>query len=267
MYEIDTLSGEIIRKVILRNAVNHDWEDICNDSTYIFIGDFGNNFGSRIDLCIYRILISEYLTTIDSVDAEVINFSYADQMDFRSNPGYTNYDTEAIISYNDSLYIFTKNWGNNLSYIYSCPKEPGTYKLRRVDVVNTKGLVTGATYSAGNNTILICGYIFSFPFLIEISNFTSNEFSVGLINRYFLPRDGSTQIEGITAGNAGRYFFSSEANKKGESTLYSFDQDDLSSMPKREKQLGKTLLIQIVSSIKDTILFRLIWKAIISFYF
>ena len=45
LYEIDTVSGNITRKVFISNAGNTDWEDICNDSTYIYIGDFGNKIG------------------------------------------------------------------------------------------------------------------------------------------------------------------------------------------------------------------------------
>ena len=50
LYEIDTINGEVLRKVILRGALNRDWEDICADSKYIYVGDFGNNYGSRKDL-------------------------------------------------------------------------------------------------------------------------------------------------------------------------------------------------------------------------
>lgn len=267
LYEIDTITGGVVRKVMLSNALNTDWEDICADSTYIYVGDFGNNFGTRKNLGIYRISITDYLTSeTNSIKAELINFSYADQEDFSPNPGFTNFDAEAFIAYNDSLYIFTKNWGDGRSKVYACPKEPGTYKLQNIDVIDAKGLVTGASYNAENNTILFCGYAFFFPFLMEVSNFSSNKFSDGTINRYFLPREGSTQVEGITRINAHRYFYSAEANRKGGATLYGFYEIDLSSMIQRERQLGSTILIQFLSLGKNSKLFRLLWKVLISFY-
>ena len=125
LYEIDSISGEIIRTVVVSNATNVDWEDICNDSTYLYIGDFGNT-GSRTDLKIYRLLISSYLTTAnDTVTVDTIQFHYSDQTDFTPAQFSTNFDAEALISFNDSLYIFTKNWGNNWTNIYALPKSPG----------------------------------------------------------------------------------------------------------------------------------------------
>ena len=47
LYEIDTITGNITRTVSVSNATNIDWEDIAQDDTYIYIGDFGNNNGTR----------------------------------------------------------------------------------------------------------------------------------------------------------------------------------------------------------------------------
>jgi len=110
LYEIDSTSGKIIRTVTIGNATNVDWEDICIDSTYFYIGDFGSD-GSRRDLKIYRLPISSYLTTSDdTVTADIIHFSYEDQTDFTPAQFNTNFDAEALIASPDSLYIFTKNW-------------------------------------------------------------------------------------------------------------------------------------------------------------
>ena len=267
LYEIDTSSGGIKRKVIVRNAINRDWEDICCDENYIYIGNFGNNYGNRKDLGIYRVSISDYLATeSDSVDAEVINFSYAEQKNFNPDPFYTNFDTEAVISYRDSLFIFTKNWGDNMTYIYGCPKMPGTYQLSKPDILNSKGLVTGATYNQSTKTILLSGYSFSFPFLVKIENITSPKFSDGDVKRYLLPLKGSTQIEGITTNKVNTYYFSSEANKKGPSTLYSLNTNDLSEMKLREVQAGKTIVIRLISLVKNSSLFNLFWKLAMLYY-
>ena len=267
LYEVDTSTGEIERKVVVRNAVNRDWEDICCDDNYIYIGDFGNNFGNRQDLRIFRISITDYFATkSDSVDAEIINFKYADQTDFSPDPFFTNYDTEALISFKDSLYIFTKNWGDNLSRVYACPKIPGSYTLDYVDVLNPKGLVTGAVYNDISNSIYLSGYIHSFPFLMEVKEFTSNRFSDGVTKRYLLPRKGSTQIEGITDAGAVDYYFSSETNKKGSSTLYSFSSLDLSEMKSRETRVVRTLIIRLISRVKNSSLFNLLWKSAMLLY-
>ena len=200
---------------------------IFADSTYIYIGDFGNNSGSRTDLKIYRLLISDYLTTPnDTVTADIINFSYLDQSDFNTSQFSTNFDAEAIISYNDSLIIFTKNWGNNWTSIYVLPTSPGTYQVEKTDSIDVQGLITGGIYDEIANTILLSGYTFSDPFIVEISGFTSNGFSNGTINRYLInpPSGSSLQIEGITTFEANQYYLTAEINAGGAPSLYRLNQ-------------------------------------------
>jgi len=240
LYEIDSVSGDITRTVILRNATNIDWEDICYDTAYIYIADFGNNDGSRTDLKIYRISTSDYFMDNDTVTAEIIRFNYSDQTDYTPKPYTTNYDAEAIISYNDSLYIFTKNWGNYRTNIYALPKTPGTYQLEKIDSINTQGLVTGATYNSLPNTILLTGYTLDSPFIIEISDFTFNEFSGGTIERYLIepPPGFSTQIESITSVNQGLYYLTAEESVTGHAALYRLDTDNTSGIEATEERTG-----------------------------
>jgi hypothetical protein len=55
IYGVDT-TGVIQKKVALKKVVNKDWEEISQDNTYFYIGDFGNNVsGNRKDLHILRI--------------------------------------------------------------------------------------------------------------------------------------------------------------------------------------------------------------------
>lgn len=37
LYELDDVSGNITRSVVIENATNTDWEDICHDDAYIYI--------------------------------------------------------------------------------------------------------------------------------------------------------------------------------------------------------------------------------------
>jgi len=219
LYELDSITGNITRTVIIDNAINTDWEDICYDDNYIYIGDFGNNNGSRTDLKVYRISISDYFDSDDTASADVINFSYADQTDFSPSDKITNFDAEALISYNGSLYIFTKNWGNYETNIYALPKIPGTYQIEKIGNIDSQGLVTGATYNSRTNTILLTGYhLKSFPYsiIIEISDFISDDFSNGAINRYqiTIPNGYSRQIESITVLDCGQYYITSEEYSK-----------------------------------------------------
>lgn len=223
LYEFDSNTGDITRTVNIKNAYNSDWEDICMDSTYIYIGDFGNNNGSRRNLKVFRIKKSDYLNTPnDTVISEIINFSYSDQIHFDPNTYFTNFDAEAIISYQDSLYIFTKNWGNRLTYIYALPKKPGNYSIEKIDSIDVQGLVTGGEYNETTNSIVLSGYTYTKPFLIEIKNIKSNIFSNGTLKRYLLetPISSSIQIEGICHAENNNYYLSAETNFSGTPSLY-----------------------------------------------
>ncbi len=221
LFEVDSVTGNFTRKVYISNATNNDWEDICTDSLYIYIGDFGNNSGSRTNLKIYRVLIADYLnTTNDTVTADIINFNYADQTNFTPSTYSTNFDAEAIVAINDSLYIFTKNWGNYWSNIYVLPKTPGIYQATKIDSINAQGLVTGASYDKTNNTISLVGYTFTSAFFIKISQFVGNQFSSGTVVRNLITVPASFQVESITHKSSNEYYLTAEEHSSGSSSLY-----------------------------------------------
>ncbi len=226
LYEIDTTSGNISRTVIIDNAPNVDWEDVCYDDTYIYIADFGNNSGSRTNLRVYRVSISDYLNTPnDTISADTILFDYADQTDFTPTSLSTNYDAEALISWNDSLYIFTKNWGNQWTNVYALPKNPGNYSLPRIDSLDVQGFITGASFNVDSNSIILSGYTFTYPFIVEIKDFTSSVFSSATIERtqVQLPSGYSYQLEGIAPINGTDYYISTEQSFSGSSGLFRFN--------------------------------------------
>ena len=225
LYEVDPNDGTLIRKIIVENSSNVDWEDICLDLQYIYIGDFGNNRGDRTDLKIYRVSLEEYLqSSNDTVSADTIQFSYSDQMSFEPGNQH-NFDAEGLISFEDSLYIFTKNRGDFHTNIYSVPKAPGDYQVRQVGSINSLGLISGAVYNLLSNEIVLTGYTAIEPFLLRISNFTGNDFTSGQMDRLTYQVQGSYQIEAIEAINNRDYYISSETNTLGEATLLRVNTD------------------------------------------
>ncbi|WP_111682870.1 T9SS type A sorting domain-containing protein [Winogradskyella tangerina] len=224
LYDIDSTTGLVTRTVTISNATNADWEDLANDDTYIYIGDFGNFRGDRTDLKVYRITIADYFAST-SVTADVINFSYSDQTDFTPNPLATNFDAEGLIHYNNNLYVFTKNWLDGNTNIYELPKTPGTHSISNIDSIMAQGLVSGATYNALDNSIFITGYDLSGAFLIQLSGFNSGLFSNGTVTRtsVSVPANFSVQVEAITPINANEYYITSEENSPDASGLFSFN--------------------------------------------
>ncbi len=221
LYEMDTTNGTVTREVIIQNADHVDWEDIAMDQDYIYIGDFGNNQGVRTNLRIYKILKQHYLTK-DTVLADTIRFNYADQTNFTPSTFSTNFDAEALIALGDSLYIFTKNWGNRKTNIYPVSKNPGQYTLTKTDSIDAQGWITGADYDSAIQQILLIGYTFNTAFYIRLTAWQSL-FSSGTMVRGILQPNSSIQIEGVTRLDSFRYLISSENFQSTVSQLHLFD--------------------------------------------
>ncbi len=190
LYSIDTVSGEVIRSVKIKNAKNRDWEDLCKDENFAYIGDFGNNSGMRDDLKIYRISLTELSdTNKTSIKAEIINFTYDKNIyppEF-SKKHNTNHDCEALIAFGDSLYLFSKNWINQKTNLYTLPKVPGTYTANLRDSLDTEGLICGADYNTNNNTIALIGYVKGIPapsIVFILYDFVGDNFFSGKTIRY-----------------------------------------------------------------------------------
>ncbi len=223
LLELDTLTGETNRLVVVNNAVNRDWEGLCHDEEYIYIGDFGNNLGTRTNLGIYKIAIDEYLNN-NTVDASYISFSYEDQIDFESSTSH-NFDAEAFIAYGDSLYIFTKNRGDYQTNIYPISKTPGDYTIRKKGSLPVDCLISDATFNEKTKTIGLIGYYLVLPIFISIEDVTNDHFESFTFRRYELEviNGYSHQIEGIAPRNDHSFFISAEKNAVASQALYEID--------------------------------------------
>jgi hypothetical protein len=232
LYELDTISGLVTRTVTVTNATNIDWEDIAQDDSSIYIGDIGNNSGNRTDLKIYKINKNDYLNSTN-ITSEIINFSYADQVDFTANPNNTEWDAEALISFDaNNLILFTKNWVDEITKAYSIPKSSGTYTVDSSPTpLAEAGLITGATYNPSTEKVYLVGYNSLIPLVWVSENFTNNDIFSGTNTKTSLTSLGFEQTEAITHIGANRYFMTSETfNIRGVSDtgkLISFTTDDI----------------------------------------
>lgn len=210
LYAVDTTNGAILRTYPVPQVSNKDWEAIAQDRDYIYIGDFGNNtHGNRTDLKIYRINKSGLSNGIPQVDT--IRFAYEDQTDFSDLPSRTtDFDCEAFIVSKDSIYLFSKQWQNQKSGIYSLPKAPGSYIAHIKGTLNTSGLVTGATYLEPKNMVVLSGYSATLqPFLFLLYDFDDHRFLDGNKRKLNLTLPFH-QIEGVATKNGEKYYLTNE---------------------------------------------------------
>lgn len=209
LFLLDSASLKVRSRVRIEDAGNTDWEDLAQDADYIYIGDIGNNLGSRKDLKVLKIPKTG-LSSSQRVRAEVIAFRYEDQSEFRSGKN-TDWDAEALIAGPDSLWVFTKQWKSQGTVVYKIPKNPGEHVAIRKAEFPVNGLITGASVLPGQSGIILSGYSLQLqPFIVRLKtsegeNVFQQELEMEQVDIPF------AQVEGVAADEKGAVFLSSEA--------------------------------------------------------
>lgn len=231
VYKLD-LSGNIIQQLHISNAALRDVEAIAADKDYLYIGDVGDNDGARDERTIIRVLKSSISKEVRAtVTGELIHFGFADEAPVK-NKDVNNFDCEAILSYKDSIYIFTKRRADQNTGLYSVPKIPGHYAAHYIDVFKTVGLVTDAALNEAENELALVGYDgqnHTRPFIWLLSRFTGSNFFSGDYDRYELTNENKLdwQVESITYKDANSFFIACERTKAVPNELYSIKRSEL----------------------------------------
>ena len=224
LYGYDKTNNTVARKVIIKNTVNNDWEDVTQNDTYVFIGDFGNNAGSRTNLNIIVINKSDLTANTDTIiPYGIIEFNYSDQTDFTPAPENTPFDCEAFIATDNSILLFTKDWVQHRTKIYTLPVTSGNYTAEYQTQWDINGLITAAVWSQGNQELLLLGYSnVLMPFLWVISGFNPESITYLEGKRTDFGGNLGTQTEGMLIMPDGSILISSEefATLQNPAALY-----------------------------------------------
>lgn len=209
LYSLDTI-GKDLQQYPLPKVRNKDWEAIAQDSSFIYIGDFGNNVsGNRTDLHILK--IEKQSLFYNQVVIDTISFSFDDQIDFDTKkPNTTDFDCETILVTKDSLYLLTKEWSSKQTRLYALPKNAGTFKAKYKASLNANGLITGGVILEDKKIVVLCGYSKKLqPFLYLLFDYNENEFFSGNKRKINLALPFH-QIEGIATRNGLHYYLTNE---------------------------------------------------------
>ena len=200
-------NGNIVKERKIECCKNNDWESLAVDDEFIYIADFGNNYDTRKNLSIIKIPIAENIN-----ESEIINFSYPEQKKFKRIYRRSEYDAEALISFEDKLLIFTKNKRKKITEIYSLPKNGGNYQAKKIGSLNTDSIVTGGDYDKETNTLALTSTIkFDEYYVLIISDFSLNNKNQK-IDMYEIPI-GKTQVEAIKIIDPTTFWITSEDEK------------------------------------------------------
>jgi WD40 repeat protein len=178
-------TGNILKTVYI-NHPNKGWEDLAHDEeNNIYIGAFGNNRNDRKDLTIYKIGSPDSIKSKSTL-GETIKFQYTDQSAFPALEGNRNYDADAFIAFEGSLFIFTKNRTKpftGYTRVYRLPQTAGSYHAELVDSVFLGDgpmmdfWVTSADVSPDKKTVALLGH----EKIWLLRNFEGSNFSSGSI--------------------------------------------------------------------------------------
>ncbi len=156
LYVLDTTGGYVKRSIFIRGAENRDWEALAFSKNAFYIGDFGNNSGQRRDLIIYRV---PFFKNKDTLDVERrIGFYFPEQTDFSDQRKNHAYDTEAMVVYHDSIFLYSKSWNDGICRIRVIPDSEGKHAASVVNTFDGSGLVTDAFFDDGENILMFTGY-------------------------------------------------------------------------------------------------------------
>jgi hypothetical protein len=213
LFEIDKKNGKIIRK-LKTNLINTDWEALASDGENFYIGDFGNNEGTRKDLMIYKVpyqRLDESITikipgSERSFDGTKILFYYPEQTEFTSKNIKNDFDAEAMIYLNGKLHIFTKEWvSKSTSHYIVDPEISELQKAEKTETYKTGFVVTDASYF--DKKLYLVGYTKKTEVFLDV--FTETEPGIFFKEKpkhYYLGTALSlSQIEGISVDESGIY--------------------------------------------------------------
>ncbi|BFO68835.1 hypothetical protein [Chryseobacterium sp. KCF3-3] len=213
LFEMDKKSGEIIR-TLKTNVINTDWEALANDGENFYIGDFGNNAGTRKDLMIYKVpygrLDSANISNIPgserALDGTAISFYYPEQTEFISKNMRNDFDAEAMIYLNGKLHLFTKEWASKATSHYIVnPEISALQKAEKIETYKTGFVVTDASYF--DKKLYLVGYTRKTEVFLDILTETEpGIFFKEKPKHYYLGTALSlAQIEGISVDETGIY--------------------------------------------------------------
>lgn len=218
VYVLNPETGEIIKTYKLINASNIDWEDIAIDGNTLYLGDFGNNNGSRKNQKIYYFELNENNhSKKEEVEAKAISFKFEDQTDFEYREKHsTPFDCEAMVFYQENLHIFTKDWKNNQTshYLIRLKNKDTTRIAEKIESFDSQGLITGADIY--NNELYFIGYTRNgYSFMWKSTSFKDGKFFNGKAQKTFLGLvPAISQTEGITVSQD-KIYICGEEFKKG----------------------------------------------------
>lgn len=236
LYKLN-LKGKVEQEISIKNVEATDIEAVTKDDEFVFLGDVGDNDGKREERQIIKIAKNKIGSKNKTeLEGEVITFQFANSETVEKKKK-NNYDCEAILSFKDSLYLFTKRREDLQTELFSLSKTPGKHVARSISIYNSHGLITDAAINNANNEVALIGYGkgHKFPFILLFTDFNGSNFFTNQCERIELAdKPWDWQLESFTYNTDNKVYFACEQTKEVKSTLYVIDRQKLSRLQKKK---------------------------------
>lgn len=190
LYFLNPNTGSILKRVVVKDVKNTDWEDITLDGKYLYIGNFGNNENKRKNLSIIRVSWKDALIK-DTINSEFMTFEFGDQKAFPPENKALNFDTECVLFADGFLWLFTKNRTDpfdGISNIYRVKFQENTHAILKKEYsikIGSKGWmfdsVTGGDFAFGYFYLTtynrVLKYLFSEGKFTLVKQYKYNEYN------------------------------------------------------------------------------------------
>ena len=224
LFGVDEL-GNPLTEIVFVDAKNNDWEDIALDENdNLLIGNFGNNDNDRDNLKIYWIPNFSDVTT-EPVNPKTIKFVYDNQTNFPPPDSELHFDAEAMVTWDNYIYIFTKDRSEpftGITNLYRLVIENLDQTAEFLGTFNTsndkkQGAITGADISPSGNQLALLSeeriYLFR--------NFTAPEFFNNSVEIFEIPE--KRKYEGIVFQSEQKLFLVNEKKYGADQQIISLN--------------------------------------------
>ena len=143
--------------VVLKGAVNHDWEALTGDATRMMVCDVGNNVSRRKELQIY-VFPEPELGAAEVTNFKKYTFSWPDQKVF-PDPDLAH-DCEAAFIWQQKLYLLTKHRRDTLTDFWriDLPAQGDKAVATKLYRFDAHGMVTDAALSPDGKKLAVLTY-------------------------------------------------------------------------------------------------------------
>jgi hypothetical protein len=205
IFNIDP-TGLIVDQIVVATN-NTDWEALTGDDEHFYIGDVGNNKGTRKFIQIHTVP-KQHIKNEDNVTTSKVFY----RNNVIKNNEYLNhdFDAETLININNSLFLFSKSWNTGTLFIYQLDKVMPEQLVEAVsEIKGLSGVITGGDFDRKNNRFILVGYelkgMGSFhPFITILNRDLTLHKSFGL--------SGYGQVEGVCVTPNGEVWFTQEGS-------------------------------------------------------